>query len=60
MSKKRYYIPGVDELHQMVETPASKERTDRNRYIINTVICAVSAVAAVVAAIVSIMVYMQG
>lgn len=55
MSKKRYYIQGVDELHQMVETPASKERTERNRFIITTVICVVSALAAVIAAVASVL-----
>lgn len=54
MSKKHYYIPGVDEINQMVETPASKERTDNHRFVITTVICAVSAVAAVVAAVASV------
>lgn len=53
-SKKQYYMPGVDELNQLVETPASRERTDRNRFIITTVICVISAVAAVVAAIASV------
>lgn len=60
MSKKLYYIPGVDELNQLVETPASRERTDRNRFIVNTVISAVSAVAAVVAAVVSVLAYIGG
>lgn len=54
-SKKRYYIPGIDELHQMVETPASRERTDKNRFILNTAICIVSAVAAIVAAVASVL-----
>lgn len=59
-SKKRYYIPGVDEIHQMVETPASKERTEKERtekerFVINTVICVISALAAVVAAVASIL-----
>lgn len=54
MSKKRYYIPGIDNINQMVETPASKERTERNRFIINTVISAVAAVAAIVSLVVSI------
>lgn len=54
-SEKRYYIPGVDEFTQMVETPASKERTDRNRFVLNTVICIISAVAAIVSAVASIL-----
>lgn len=49
-NKKRYYIPGIDEIHQMVETPASKERTERNRFIINTIISSIAAIAAIVAA----------
>ena len=60
---KLYYIPGVDELNQLIETPASRERTDRNRFIINTIISAISAVAAVaavVAAVVTVMVYIAG
>lgn len=55
MSKKRYYIPGVDEIHQLVETPASKERTERSRFVINTVVCVISALAAVVAAVASVL-----
>lgn len=55
MSKKRYYIPGVDEVHQLVETPASKERTERSRFVINTAVCVISALAAVVAAIASVL-----
>lgn len=54
MSKKRYYITGIDKINQLVETPASRERTDRNRYIVNTAISIISAVAAIVAAVVSI------
>ncbi len=54
-SKKCYYIPGVDQITQMVETPASRERTDRNRFVITTVICVVSAIAAVVAAVASVL-----
>ena len=54
-SKKRYCIPGADEIHQMVETPASKERTEKERFVINTVICVISALAAVVAAVASIL-----
>lgn len=55
MLKKRYYIPNIEQPpNQLVETPASKERTEKRRFIITTVICVVSAVAAVVAAIASI------
>lgn len=54
MRKRSYYYPGIDNINQLVETPASKERTEQRRFIITTVICVVSAVAAVVAAIASI------
>lgn len=57
VSQKKYYIPGVDELHQLTETPASRYRTESRRFIINTVITIVSA-AAIVAAVVSVMVYL--
>lgn len=52
---KRYYMPGIDELNQMIETPASKERTDRNRFVLNTAICIVSAVAAIIAAVAAVL-----
>ena len=55
MYTKSYYIPGVDELTQLVETPASRERTDRKRFVINTVLCVISALAAVVAAVASVL-----
>ena len=32
MSKKQYYIPGVDAVNQLVETPASKERTEKKSF----------------------------
>lgn len=54
MSKKRYYIPGVDELNQMVETPASKERTEKKRFVITLVISIIAAAASIVAAIASV------
>ena len=38
MSYKRYYLPGVDEIHQLVETPASKEKTDRIRFVVTVVV----------------------
>lgn len=52
--KKKYYITGVDELNQLVETPASRERTDRNRFVVNTILTAVSAIAAIVAAVAAV------
>lgn len=52
--ERKYYIPGTDEIHELVETPMSRERTENRRFVITTVICVVSAVAAVVAAIASI------
>ena len=55
MSKKQYYIPGVDAVNQLVETPASKERTEKSRFVVNTVICVISALAAVVAAVASVL-----
>lgn len=58
MSKK-YYIPGVDEIHQLVETPASKEKTERKRYIVNTAISIVGAVTGIIAAVVSILAYFK-
>ena len=57
MSKKRYYIPGVDRINPMEETPASKARSDLHWFIITTVISSIAAVAAIVAAVVSIMAY---
>lgn len=51
MREKKYYVPGFDTSNQLVETPASKEKTDKERFIINTVISAISAVAAVIAAL---------
>lgn len=56
---KKFYIPGMDKLNQMVETPASKEKTDFKRYIVNTIISIVSAVVAIVAAVVAIMTYLR-
>lgn len=58
MSKK-YYIPGVDEINQLVETPESKARTESRRFIINTAITVVSAIAAIVAAVAAVMVYIR-
>ena len=59
MSKKRYYIPGIDRINELVETPSSKERTDRKRFVITTILAAVAAIASVVAAVVSIMAYIE-
>lgn len=59
MSKKKYYISGVDEIHQLVETPASKEKTESRRFLINTIVSTVSAVAAIIAAIVAILAYLK-
>lgn len=58
MSKKQYYIPGVDKFTQLVETPASKEKTDKQRYVINTAISVIAAIASIVAAVVSVLAYL--
>lgn len=58
MSKK-YYIPGVDEFTQLVETPTSKEKSEKHRYIINTAISIVAAVASIVAATVALLTYFK-
>ena len=60
MPKKQYYIPGVDKFSQLVETPASKEKTDTRRYIVNTAISVVAAIASIVAAVVSVVAYLGG
>ncbi len=57
MSRKRYYVPGVDELRQLEETPASKAITERNRFIITVVVSALATVASVVAAVFSVLTY---
>lgn len=54
MSKKRYYIPGVDSFNQLVETPASKERTEKKRFLATLILSAVAAVASVAGVIISI------
>lgn len=54
MSKKKYYIPEVDELRQMVETPASKEKTEQRRFVTTVIISVIAAVASIVAAIASV------
>lgn len=58
-SQKRYYIPGVDQLNQLEETPASKARTELRRFVITAVIAIIAAVAAIVAAVVSVMTYIS-
>lgn len=57
MPKKQYYMPGVDKLNQLVETPVSRMKTESRRFIVNTAITIVAAIAAIVAAIVAIMTY---
>lgn len=57
MSRKRYYLPGVDEIHQLEETPASKAITERNRFIITVVVSALATVASVVAAVFGALAY---
>lgn len=57
MSRKRYYLPGVDEIHQLEETPASKAITERNRFIITVVVSALATVVSVVAAVFSALAY---
>lgn len=57
MSRKRYYVPGVDEIRQLEETPASKAITERNRFIITVVVSALATVASVVAAVFSVLTY---
>ena len=59
MRKKTYFIPGVDELKQLVETPASKEKTERERFAWSIAASAISAVAAIVAAIAAILTYIR-
>lgn len=52
-SKKRYYVPGIDpQLHQFVETPASKELTEKRRFIVTTVISSIAALAAIASTII--------
>lgn len=57
MSRKRYYVPGVYEIRQLEETPASKAITERNRFIITVVVSALATVASVVAAVFSVLTY---
>lgn len=51
--EKRYYVPGMEELNQLIETPASKEQTEKERFVWSIAIASISAVAAIIAAVVS-------
>lgn len=57
MSYKRYYLPGVDEIHQLVETPASKEKTDRIRFVVTVVVSVAATIEAIVAAVFGALAY---
>lgn len=57
LSYKRYYFPGVDEIHQLVETPASKEKTDRIRFVVTVVVSVVATIASIVAAVFGALAY---
>lgn len=57
MSNKKYYVTGVDEIHQLVETPASKEKTEKNRFVITLVVSVVAALTSIVAAVFSVLSY---
>lgn len=48
-------MPGFDEIKQLEETPASKQKIEEWRFNINTLISAISAFAAIIAAIASIL-----
>lgn len=50
-SKKRYYLQNIEGLNHLVETPESKARTEKTRFIISIVISSVSAIAAIAAAV---------
>lgn len=57
---KRYYVPGVDpELHQLEETPASRARTEKQRFVITIVLSGVAAAAAVAGAVFAALAYLQ-
>lgn len=60
MAKKEYYITGVDNIHQLVETPKSKERTEKHRFLIALFVSAFAGLAAVVSAIASIVALING
>lgn len=51
MSRKRYYIQNIEGLGHMVETPESKARTEKARFIVTVVISSISALAAIAAAV---------
>lgn len=55
MSKKKYYIPGSDEIKQLVETPASKERTEKRRFTITVILSIITVLTSIVAAVFSIL-----
>jgi len=57
LSYKRYYLPGVDEIHQLVETPASKEKTDRIRFVVTVVVSVAATIASIVAAVFGALAY---
>ena len=57
LSYKRYYLPGVDETHQLVETPASKEKTDRIRFVVTVVVSVAATIASIVAAVFGALAY---
>lgn len=59
MSKKRYFIPGVDRINQMEETPASKQRTEKQRFIITVVFSIIAAITSIIAAIFSVLSYFR-
>lgn len=52
--ERKFYMPGFDEIKQMEETPASKQKTEEWRFNINTLISAISAFAAIIAAVASV------
>lgn len=58
LSKKRYEMKRTaDGLNVMVETESSYRRTEKERFIITTLVAVVSAVAAIISAVFSILVY---
>lgn len=59
MSKKRYFIPGVDQIDQLVETPASKARTEKQRFIITVIFSAIGAITSIIAAVFSVLAYFR-
>lgn len=57
---KRYYIPGIDEINQLIETPRSREKTDFRRFLITSIIAGLSAVGAIIAAVFAVLTYFCG